>query len=67
MLLFGFSIIQAEKIGFTDIDEYFMGHKRRGVAVIVNNKDFHPNTSKNFLFLFSKNRIKRVLFRFKHP
>ena len=40
-----FSILQAEKIGFTDIDEYFMGHKKRGLAIIINNKDFHPNTS----------------------
>jgi hypothetical protein len=40
-----FSILQAEKIGFTDIDEYFMGHKKRGIAIVINNKDFHPNTS----------------------
>jgi hypothetical protein len=44
-----FSIIQAEKIGFTDIDEYFMGHKKRGIAIVINNKDFHPNTSSNLI------------------
>jgi hypothetical protein len=38
------SILQAEKMGFTDIDEYFMGHKKRGSAIIINNKDFHANT-----------------------
>jgi hypothetical protein len=43
------SIIQAEKIGFTDIDEYFMGHKKRGIAIVINNKDFQPNTSEFFL------------------
>ncbi|CAF4192340.1 unnamed protein product, partial [Rotaria magnacalcarata] len=26
---------QAEKLGFTDIDEYFMGHKQRGTAIII--------------------------------
>lgn len=26
-----------------------MGHKKRGVAIVINNKDFHPNTSSNFL------------------
>lgn len=24
-----------------------MGHKRRGTAIIINNKDFHPNTGLN--------------------
>ena len=43
--VFYFSLMQAEKIGFTDIDEYFMGHKKRGLAIVINNKDFHPNTS----------------------
>ncbi|CAF0783275.1 unnamed protein product [Rotaria sordida] len=41
------NISQAEKLGFTDIDEYFMGHKQRGTAIIINNKDFHPNTGLN--------------------
>jgi len=45
-----FSILLAEKIGFTDIDEYFMGHKKRGIAIIINNKDFHPNTSSNLIY-----------------
>ena len=40
------SLLQAEKFGFTDTDEYFMGYKKRGLAIVINNKDFHPNTSK---------------------
>jgi hypothetical protein len=27
-----------------------MGHKKRGVAIVINNKDFHPNTSQNSMF-----------------
>lgn len=23
-----------------------MGYKKRGLAIVINNKDFHPNTSK---------------------
>ncbi|CAF1691230.1 unnamed protein product, partial [Adineta ricciae] len=41
------NILQAEKIGFTDIDEYYMGNGRRGTAVIINNRDFHPSTGLN--------------------
>ncbi|CAF0726883.1 unnamed protein product [Adineta steineri] len=41
------NILQVEKIGFTDIDEYFMGHVKRGTAIIINNRDFHPNTGLN--------------------
>ena len=44
--IFFSSLLQAEKLGFTDTDEYFMGYKKRGLAIVINNKDFHPNTSK---------------------
>jgi hypothetical protein len=39
--------LQAEKFGFTDLDEYCMERKRRGTAIIINNKDFHPATGTN--------------------
>ena len=46
-LLCYFSLVQAEKLGYTDVDEYCMGRKRRGTAIIINNKDFHPSTGLN--------------------
>lgn len=42
-----------------------MGHKKRGVAIVINNKDFHPNTSQNSMF-FLTNEINEFSFRFKH-
>ena len=35
-------------MGFTDIDQYCMAHKRRGSAIIINNKDFLPSTGERW-------------------
>jgi hypothetical protein len=40
------SALQAEKLGYTDRDEYCVDHRRRGTAIIINNKDFHSSTGR---------------------